>query len=250
MVELHNIDCLEFMRTMQKNSVFAIVTDPPYGINRDKGFGGAQPFGGKTGRKIKRKSYRGSWDSKRPTAEHFKEMLRVAKIQIIFGGNFFSDLLPVGTHWIAWDKLNTMPTFGDMELAWTNIKRNSIKKVTCEYNGLIGKEEKRVHATQKPLKLMTWILVNYTQEGDVIFDPFTGSGTTGVACVRLGRDFIGCEIDEDIFKVAERRIQDAAKQGNLFAHNNAHEAEQSPPRQVSWLDSVRCGAVMPREAGG
>lgn len=205
-------DCLEFMRTLPDKSVDSVITDPPYGIKRDKGFGG---FGG-FGKPIARKQYCGDWDGVRPGKEYFDEILRVSKIAIVFGGNFFSDILPVGNHWIVWDKLNTMPTFGDVELAWTNIKRNSVKKFVCQYNGLLGKESKRFHATQKPLKLMKWCIENYTKPGQTVLDPFMGSGTTGVACVQLGRDFIGCESNQKYFELAEKRIKDAETQPPLF----------------------------------
>ena len=220
MFTLHNGDCLPFMRQQKDGAFDVIVTDPPYGINRDKGFGGAQAFGGKGGKRIARAEYHGDWDKVRPSQEVFLEMQRVSKTLIIFGGNFFTDLLPVGNHWIVWDKLNTMPTFGDCELAWTNINRNSVKKVTREYNGLIGREGERYHATQKPVKLMTWIIQNYTQEGQIVFDPFMGSGTTGVACLQLGRQFVGCEIDQRYFAIAEKRVKSASLQPALLTPSN------------------------------
>jgi DNA modification methylase len=217
------------MRSMQSKSIDCIITDPPYGIiKRDKGFGGF-------GKPIARKQYEGEWDNKRPSLDVFEEMLRVANNVLIFGGNFFSDLLPVGNHWVVWDKLNTMPTFSDCELVWTNIKRNSVKKVTSEYNGLIGKEEDRQHATQKPVKLITYFVENYTEVGDTIFDPFMGSGTTGVAALRMSLNFIGCEIDTRYFAIAERRISQAASQPALFttSNNRLHIDVEDSPRQPS-----------------
>ena len=204
-------DCLEILPTLGK--VDAVITDPPYGIKRDKGFGGVGGFG----TPIARTRYEGEWDNCRPTADHFKAMANAATIQIVFGGNFFADILPVGNHWIVWDKLNTMPTFGDCELAWTNIKRNSVKKVTVEYNGLIGKEEFRQHATQKPIRLMKWIVDTYTKQGACALDPFMGSGTTGVACANLGRKFIGIEIEPKYFDIACERITNAYRQQRMFA---------------------------------
>jgi DNA modification methylase len=211
-VELHLGDCLEVMRGMADKSVDAVITDPPYGIGRDKGFGG---FGG-FGTPIARTRYHGDWDSERPNKEYFDNLLRISEVALIFGGNFFSDYLPVGKHWIVWDKLNTMPTFGDCELVWTNVKRNSVKKITRQYNGLIGKEKKRYHATQKPVDLCVKLISQYTKEGDTILDPFMGSGTTGVACVQTGRNFIGIEIDPTYFAIAEKRIKEAQAQPRLL----------------------------------
>ena len=199
-------------RVVGKAPRIIVVTDPPYGIKRDKGFGG---FGG-FGTPIPRTRYEGEWDNVRPSKAHFDAMLALGELAVIFGGNFFADLLPVGNHWIVWDKLNTMPSFGDCELAWTNVKRNSVKKVTIEYNGLLGKEQARQHATQKPVSLMAWILNSYSDVQDTILDPFMGSGTTGVACMNLGRKFIGIEIDSKYFDIACRRIEDAQRQAQMF----------------------------------
>lgn len=204
-------DCLEILPHLPK--VDAVITDPPYGIGRDKGFEG---FGG-FGEPIARTRYEGEWDNQRPSAAHFAAMLAAAPSQVVFGGNFFADVLPVGNHWIVWDKLNTMPTFGDCELAWTNIKRNSVKKVTVEYNGLLGKEQERQHATQKPIAVMAYCVTNYTKAGQTVADPFMGSGTTGVACMNLGRHFIGIEIEPKYFDIACERIENAQRQARMFA---------------------------------
>ena len=205
-------DCLEILPTLDK--VDCVLTDPPYGVKRDNGFDGFDGFGG-FGAPIARTQYEGDWDSIRPSKEHFELMLAASGFAVIFGGNFFADMLPAGTHWIVWDKLNTMPTFGDCELAWTNSTRKSIKKITVEYNGLIGKEKHRQHATQKPVLLMEKVLEMYPKQRTIL-DPFMGSGTTGVACANLGRKFIGIEIDEKYFDIACERIEAAQAQGRLF----------------------------------
>ena len=127
-------DCTEGMKHIQAAKL--ILTDPPYGINMDKGFDG---FGG-FGPPIARKQYKDVWDSKRPGKNVFDLMLETSELVMVFGGNYFADLLPLSTHWIVWDKKNTMPTFWDAELIWTNSKRKSVKIIECEYNGLLGKE--------------------------------------------------------------------------------------------------------------
>lgn len=220
---LYLADCLDVMKDMQ--SVDCVVTDPPYGVQRDKGFGGSSGFAG-VGPQIKRTAYHGEWDSVRPTPMHFDILLGVCDSAIIFGGNFFADLLPLGTHWIVWDKLNTMPTFGDCELIWTNSPRKSIKKIIFEYNGLIGREPERHHATQKPVGLMNLLLGQYTKTQGTVLDPFMGSGTTGVACVNLGRKFIGIEIDPDYFEIACRRIEEAYQQPRLFEDSQEEPAQE------------------------
>ena len=180
-----------------------MLTDPPYGIKMDKGFGG---FGG-FGKPIARRQYNDEWDVDRPTKEVFEFMISIAEITIIFGGNFFTDLLPVGRHWLVWDKNNTMPTFGDCELAWTNINRKSVKKYEFTYNGLIGKEKERFHPTQKPAGLFVLILNDYTEPGDLIVDPYLGSGTTIVACEQTGRVGYGMELHPPYVSVTLERLE-------------------------------------------
>lgn len=197
------MDCLEGMRQLPDKCIDLVLTDPPYGIGMDKGFEG---FGG-FGEKIARKKYVGEWDSERPTVEVFNEILRISKATIIFGGNFFADVLPKSTHWLVWDKLNTMPTFSDCELIWTNINRKSVKKYTHLWNGLIGKEDKRDHPSQKPLELIRKLLADYSEDGMLICDPFMGSGTTARACKDLGRNFIGFELEPKYVEIANKRLQ-------------------------------------------
>ncbi len=210
-VKLHLGDCLEYMKSMPDKSVDAVITDPPYGGGRGEGFEG---FGG-FGKPIARRRFEnGEWDKNRPAKEVFDYLLKYPVV-LIFGGNYFADILPKSTHWIVWDKLNTMPSFSDCELVWTNSERKSVKKITHEYNGLLGKEQERHHPTQKPVSLMKKIVLQYTREGDTILDPFMGSGTTGVACVQTGRNFIGCEIDPGYFAIAEKRIADAQLQTRM-----------------------------------
>jgi DNA modification methylase len=207
---LYHADCMDVLPTLDK--VNAVVTDPPYGIKRDKGFEG---FGG-FGTPIARVRHEDDdWDQERPPKRVFDAILDVTDDAFIFGGNFFADLLPQGTHWVVWDKKNTMPTFGDAELAWTNLSRKSVKIIEWEYNGLIGKERYRQHPTQKPVGLMDRVVSEYG--GNIILDPFMGSGTTGVACANLGRKFIGIEKEEKYFDIACERIDAAYAQGRLFA---------------------------------
>lgn len=183
-------------------SLVLLLTDPPYGIGRDKGFEG---FGG-FGPPIKRRQYQDKWDTERPSKRTFDLLLSKANVAMIFGGNFFADILPAGTHWIVWDKLNTMPTFGDCELIWTNCKRQSVSKITFEYNGLIGKEKERHHPTQKPVALLAQIIEEYATSDSLILDPFLGSGTTLIAAHRLNRICYGMEIEPLYVDVVLRRF--------------------------------------------
>mgnify|MGYP000663206316 CR=1 FL=1 len=206
-------NCLEILPTLDK--VDAVVTDPPYGVKRDKGFEGFEGFGGFGAPIARRRFEDDAWDRERPPKKVFDLMIEKSGFALIFGGNFFADMLPAGTHWVVWDKLNTMPTFGDCELAWTNSDRKSVKKITVEYNGLIGKEKTREHPTQKPVLLLEKVLEAYPKPRQIL-DPFMGSGTTGVACMNLGRKFIGIEIEPKYFDIACERIENAQRQQRMF----------------------------------
>ncbi|MDZ4228336.1 MAG: site-specific DNA-methyltransferase [Candidatus Levybacteria bacterium] len=141
-------------------------------------------------------------------------MLRVSKNAIIFGGNFFTDLLPVNGHWIIWDKTGGIKfdnPYSDAELAWTNYKKNIVKKYIVIQAGFIADEKERFHPTQKPVSLFAGIINDYTEKDAIIFDPFLGSGTTTKAAQQLARQFIGIEISPEYCKIAEDRL----KQGVL-----------------------------------
>lgn len=203
-------DCRSILPLIPNKSIDLVLTDPPYGIKRDKGFEGFEGFEGfgGFGKPIARRRYEDDeWDSIRIDPCLVSLILGVGSSHIIFGGNFYSDILPQSNHWIVWDKLQTMPTFGDCELAWTDLPRNSVKKYLVEYNGLLGKEDFRWHPTQKPIKLFTRIITDYSKNTDLILDPFLGSGTTLVCAKKLGRKAIGIEIEEKYCQVAVERLR-------------------------------------------
>lgn len=203
-IELFNADCLEIMKSMKSNSVALILTDPPYGKKADKGTNG---FGS-----AKNRRYGGGWDSKRPSKEVFDEMLRIGKNVIIFGGNYFADILPPSNHWIFWDKKGDIAfqnPFADGELIYTTFKK-PIKRIVFKQQGFItDSKDKRYHPTQKPSELVEMLIKEYSKEGDTILDCFMGSGTTGIASVNTNRKFIGIELDSEYFEIAKSRINEA-----------------------------------------
>jgi len=209
--KLYNCDCLEFMKDMPDNSVGLVLTDPPYGIKADKGTDG---YGNS---KHTVKKYNDSWDSKTPSAEYFIEILRTSKLAMIFGGNYFTDKLPMSRGWIVWDKVGEMKfnnPYSKCELIWTN-KDMVCQKYVCIQMGFVSKEKERFHPTQKPVMLISNIINDYIDDG-VVFDPFLGSGTTAVACEKLNRRWIGIEISEKYCEIAAKRISAEANQGKLF----------------------------------
>lgn len=205
-------DCLEILQNL--SGIDACVTDPPYGIKRDRGMGGGG-FCGKTGKKRSPSRYSGGWDAERPKAEVFSRILSAADYHIIWGGQFFADVLPASGKWLWWDKQQTMPSYGDGELAWTSLDGDAAKKFTLALNAVIARGETGLHPTQKPVALMDWCLGLLTNARTVC-DPFMGSGTTGVACAKRGLRFIGIERDLSYFDIACRRIEEAYKQADLF----------------------------------
>lgn len=212
-------DCLEILPLLGK--VDAVVTDPPYGIGAANGaaVGGTDA----SGKYLRRpRQYAGGWDDERASETAIALSLECSSQQIIWGGNFFSDVLPLGGRWLVWDKLNSMPSYSDGELAWTSVKGSSVKKFTQCASGLAANRDGRVHPTQKPLALMQWCL-GFLPDAITILDPFIGSGTTGVACVKLGRKFVGIEIDPGYFEIACERIRKAYAQPDFFV-----EAARAP----------------------
>lgn len=197
-------DCLEILPTLGK--VDAVVTDPPYGLaNKWQGGGGSL----KTSWAFDPAEAR-SWDREAPAI--VETLPSLARDCIVWGGNYFR--LPLSRCWLVWDKKqNDSWTTGQAELAWTSIDRpvRVYRFAQCEQ----ASEGPKDHPTQKPLGLMTWCL-KWT-DAETILDPFMGSGTTGVACVNLGRKFIGIEIEPRYFDIARRRIEEAYKQPRLFA---------------------------------
>ena len=203
-VTLYLGDCLDVMKGMPDKSVDAVITDPPYGIARVWKGGSSHGWG--VARLATPK--RNGWDDKPPSKETFDEIFRISKNQVIWGGNYFS--LPISRCWLVWNKPERGFSLSEAELAWTS--RDAPIRVFDYRRSDPGRE----HPTQKPLSLMTWCVLNFTESGDTVLDPFMGSGTTGVACVQTGRNFIGIEIDPTYYAIAERRIREAQQQPTLW----------------------------------
>ena len=204
-------DCREVLPTLPK--VDAVVTDPPYGLG-DKMQGGT--WGAKAGFKEML-----AWDNAAPAEKLLLELVDHAPVSIFWGGQYFD--LPPARCWLLWNKINAVPTMADFETAWTNLDRPSKR-----FDGTVGRVEFG-HPTQKPLPLMMWTL-GFVPNARSILDPFMGSGTTGVACVALGKKFVGVELHEPYFDIAVRRIEEAYKQPRLFT--------APPPKaeQLSLMD--------------
>jgi site-specific DNA-methyltransferase (adenine-specific) len=196
-------DCRDVLPTLGK--VDAVVTDPPYGI------GGVLHRPGNTGGNSWAKLYADgapSWD-----AEPFvglEAVIAAGKDAIVWGGNYYA--LPPRRGWLLWDKIVREFSSGHAEMAWTTLDQPV--RAFNYANGALASEGKE-HPTQKPLPLMRWCL-GFLPAAKTILDPFMGSGTTGVAAVQMGRNFIGIEREPKYFDIACRRIEQAQRQGDMF----------------------------------
>lgn len=202
-------DCLPIMR--QLPNVAAVLTDPPYG----EGYA-AKPVRGNHESK--------EWDNSRPDRKTFEEILKIAPQQIIWGGNYFADMLPARMRWLMWDKIQRGFSLADFELAWTS--QNKCARAFEYSRARAAQDGEKQHPTRKPVELMVWCL-GFLPEG-VVLDPFMGSGTTGVACIKQGRPFIGIEIDEGYFNIACERIRKAYAQPDFFVSAPAPQPVQQP----------------------
>lgn len=210
LVTIYHGDSKEIVPTLGKFDL--LLTDPPYGIKMAQGFGGSDGFRGNKGTKpIARRTYKGKWDETPPCSELLNTVINSSELCIIWGGNYFSDVLPQNNRWLIWDKEQTMPTYSDAELAWTNFSGNAVYMFRYSNNGLLARERGRVHPTQKPLALMEWCIkqADNANRGEVetILDPFAGSGSTGVMARTMGRECVMVEMDERYCEVAAYRLQ-------------------------------------------
>lgn len=198
--QLYLGDCRDILPTL--GPVDAVVTDPPYGIEGTWGGGDSHGWG-------RFKGQAEPWDV-RP--DWFAEWIVALNVpSIVWGGQYFP--LPPSGSWFIWDKVVREFTSGHAEMAWSNLGK-PIRAFSFSHGALAA--EGKQHPTQKPKALMEWCL-GFLPEGLAILDPFMGSGTTGVACVNLGRAFIGIEREPSYFDIACRRIEEAYRQPRLFA---------------------------------
>ena len=210
MIQITNEDNMELMaRYPDKHFELAIV-DPPYGINlanMNMGSGNKPKHCNKKRRGFTAKD----WDSNPPSKNYFIELQRISKNQIIWGGNYFD--LGVCYGFCIWDKGSPEGmSFSDCEFAW-----HSFKKVAklFKYSTYLNKG-KKIHPTQKPVKLYEWLLMNYAKEGDKILDTHLGSGSIALACHNLNYDLTACELDTEYYTAALKRLKQHQQQLTMF----------------------------------
>jgi len=173
------------------------IVDPPYGILNKTKRGGDYKFN---------MTEYSIWDVK-PNDDYFNELFRVSKNQIVWGGNYFGNLWtrsPYNRGFVIWDKNQpeSLNNFSMAEMAWT-----SFDKPSKIFEFSVRKNRNKVHPTQKPIELYEWLLKMYAKKGDKILDTHLGSGTIVIACYLAGYDLTACEIDDNYFKKALKKIK-------------------------------------------
>ena len=225
----YNVDCMEYMATLPDNAFDLAVVDPPYGdghsqsvhVEREREW---NRFGGLFDRyktnsqggvareeNIRKKTI--AWDIA-PGEEYFKELFRVSRNQVIWGGNYFQ--LPPSRCFLVWRKTN-IPVKGfsmaPCEYAWTSFLENA---KMFEFSSAGSVKDKRFHPTQKPVELYEWVYRQFSKPDQKILDTHLGSGSSRIAAYKMGLDFVGCEIDPDYFKAQEERFENYTNQTSLF----------------------------------
>ena len=216
MIELFNIDCMEYMKGLDDNAFELAIVDPPYGIGEN---GSTNKSRGKLAVAKDYKAFAGG-DIEPPNLQYFQELQRVSKNQIIWGANHFCSIFGGSSScWVVWDKMTGASDFADCELAYTSFK-TAVRMFKFQWSGMLQgdmkNKEHRIHPTQKPVKLYEWLLANYAKEGDKILDTHLGSGSSAIAAHYSGFDFVGCELDADYFNAATARFDNETKQGDMF----------------------------------
>ena len=203
MINLYNQDCMVAMAGFADNQFDLAIVDPPYGIDvKTRVFDDGK-----------------KWDNEIPKKVFFDELFRVSKNQIIWGGNYFLDYLRATPCFIIWDKKMTENHLMSMsEFAWTSFKTKNLvfRQPPVGDRGFYNIDGKRIHPTQKSIKLYEWLLMKYAKEGNKILDTHLGSGSIAIACHNLGYDLTGYEIDTEYYEAAIKRLKQHQSQIRMF----------------------------------
>ena len=207
-MKITNEDNIKLMSRYEDNYFDLAIVDPPYGYGNKK----------TDILNFRQKKQHREWNIA-PTDDYFKELFRVSKNQIIWGGNYFPFIWGFGGRcFIYWHKGNPVPNFADGELAWTSFDKNAKQFDYRYYGNLEGNTSTGVkfHPTQKPIALYEWLLMNYAKEENKILDTHLGSGSIAIACHNLGYDLTACELDKEYYNAAIKRIEQHKSQIRIF----------------------------------
>ena len=232
-IEITNEDNMELMARYPDNYFDFAIVDIEYGIGASKPSIKPNKVIQTNGKisNIKQPNYKNKdWDFKKSSTKYFKELFRVSKKQIIFGGNYYG----LSGGYLIWDKLNGESDQYNCELAWLSFtqrtdlvyylwrgmfqgiepSQNIMKAIIQE--GDKKNNEIRIHPTQKPVKLYKWLLDKYAKEGDKILDTHLGSMSIAIACHDYGFELTGCELDKEYFDKGVQRVKNHVSQLKLF----------------------------------
>jgi site-specific DNA-methyltransferase (adenine-specific) len=231
MIELLHADCMAYMATLPDGAFDLAIVDPPYGRDEDGGTNrskGVKQRNGNVLQCVDGRYAKKAWDSEPPPPEYFDELRRVAKHQIIWGSNYMPVTLQGGA--IVWDKINDGADQSGAEIAYNSLNQR-VDMVRYMWRGMMQGEavgsarqqgnkalnERRIHPTQKPVRLYEWLLRTYAKPGMRILDTHLGSGSIAVAARHFEVDFVGCEIDADYWRAATERYEAETRQMALLA---------------------------------
>jgi len=205
MIHLYNKDCMEAMASMKDNEFDLAIVDPPYGLGKRTTDGRSKK---NTQTKFMNDIRRTNWDNSIPPQKYFDELKRVSKNWIIWGANYF----PISEYrtFIVWDKMTYVPTMSQVELAATSYNE------PARYIKINSNQHDRIHPTQKPVALYTWLLDKYAQKGWKILDTHLGSGSSAIAAHNMGFEFHGYELDTEYYEGASKRLKVHQQQLQLF----------------------------------
>jgi len=202
-ITVTNEDNMQLMARYPDKYFDLAIVDPPYGIN-----------GGSSTKKMNVE-----WDNQIPIKEYFKELIRVSKNQIIWGGNYMSSNIPFNSkHTIIWDKQNGDSFMSDGEIAFTSFNKQTtlFYRLFWMSNMMKAEEKPLIHPTQKPKSLYKWLLDKYAKQGDKILDTHLGSGSIAIACHDYGFELTACELDTEYYEAAKKRFLNHSAQTKLF----------------------------------
>ena len=205
-------DNMELMARYPDNYFDLAIVDPPYGIGADKVQNGKK---GKNGYVQYKKT---DWDNKIPNSYYFKELFRVSKNQIVWGGNYMTEFLPPSMGWAIWNKMQRNFDLADGEMAWTSFNKAmrifDLSRGQAIQENNIGLD--KFHPTAKPISLYKWLLDKYAKQGDKILDTHLGSMSIAIACHDYGFELTGCELDPEYYEKGIERVKNHIAQLKLF----------------------------------
>ena len=218
---LHNMDCMEAMKEIPDKFFELAICDPQYGINAPNmsmGSNASRQGNGhpaiSTADRLRKGRLNCDWDRERPTPEYFSELMRISQNQIIWGYNYFSDMLPPCRGVIVWDKMQPWDNFSQAEIAYTSFDRPA---ALFRYSNTGGNNaERKIHPTQKPVALYIWTIEKFAKAGDKIIDTHAGSGSCLIAAHKTGHDWMGFEKEPFYFTQADQRIRREQAQMIIF----------------------------------